>query len=223
MRYPILIIAMLGLLLNLSAKEILISPVEYRVLEAHEYDLDLTTSVKLEKIFAILEFDILREDLKDADHYSMFLACCAGIDRLKINGKNALYSLTTGLHPLHFVPQLWQLELIQEKGPVTCYSFDPTLFDQEINTVYIEYSFPMPPWKTRADGAKALHIGSIPFFYPRNFYIPADLSLTINTTIYYSMENADEIIDKGSSRIIRKKIIDTMDEDITFDLIKVLN
>jgi hypothetical protein len=214
---------MLGFLLGLSATDILISPVEYRILEAEEYNLELTSSRKLEKMYATLRFDIPKADLKKADHYSMFLACCAGIDRLKINGENAQYFVTTDLHPLHFVPVLRHEELIEAAAPVSCYSFDPELFDQEINSVYIEYHFPTPGWQTRADGSEVLHIGDIPFFYPRNIYTPAELSLTLNTTIFYSMANADQISDKGSFRVIRKKVIDMIDDDLRFDLYKVLN
>ena len=214
---------MLGFLLCLSAKGILISPVEYRLLEAQEYDLELTSSRKLGKMYATLRFDISKAELKEADHYSIFLACCVKIDRLKINGENAKYFVTTDLHPLHFVPVLRHEELIDANAPVSCYSFDPDLFDQEINSVYIEYYFPMPAWHIRANGSEVLRIGDIPFFYPRNIYIPAELSLTLNTTIYYNMVNADRITDKGSFRVIRKKIVDMIDDDIYFDLFKVLN
>lgn len=214
---------MLGLLLCLSAKEILISPVEYRILEAQEYNLELTSSRKLGKMYATLRFDILKAELEEADHYSMFLACCAGIDRLKINGENAKYFVTTELHPLHFVPVLRHEELIDANAPVFCYSFDPSLFDQEVNSVYIEYHFPTPAWQTRADGSEVLHIGDIPFFYPRNIYSPAELSLSLNTTTFYRMDNADQITDKGSFRTIRTKVIDMIDDDLRFDLYKVLN
>ncbi|MCB5265712.1 MAG: hypothetical protein PHT37_03430 [Candidatus Cloacimonetes bacterium] len=223
MRNLILIIAMLGLLLCLSGKEILISPVEYRILEAQEYDLELTSSKNLGKMYATLRFDISKAELEKADHYSIFLACCAGIDRLKINGENAKYYVTTDLHPLHFVPVLRHLELIEADTPATCYSFDPDLFDQEINSVYIEYQFPTPAWQTRPDGSEVLRIGDIPFFYPRNIYSPAELSLSLHTTTFYTMRNADQITDKGSFRIIRKKIIDMIDDDIQLDLYKVLN
>ncbi len=223
MKQLIFIIVMLSLLLSLSAEEILISPVEYRVLEAQEYNLELTPSRKLGKIFATLSFNISQEELEEADRYSMFLACCAGIDRLKINGKSADFYITTDLSPLHFVPVLRHAELIEAEAPVICYTFDPSVFDQEQNSVYIEYHFTMPPWQKRADGSEILPIGEVPFFYPRNIYMPAELSLSIHTTTFYKMENAAQITDKGNFRTIHKTFIDAIDEDISLDLIKVLN
>lgn len=214
---------MLGFLLCLSAEEILISPVEYRLLEAQEYDLELTPSRPLGKMFAKLSFEISQAELEEADFYSLFLACCAKIDRMKINGEEVEYYTTTGLHPLHFAPELNRLELIEAGSPVICYSLDPSLFDQEQNTVYIEYQMPMPLWQPRADGSEVLSLSDIPFFYPRNLYSPAELSLSLNTTTFYRMEDADQTIDTGNLRIIRKKIVDLIDEDIKLDLIKVLN
>jgi hypothetical protein len=214
---------MLGFLLSLSAEEILISPVEYRLLEAQEYDLQLTPGRRLGKIYAKLSFEVSQAELEEADFYSLFLACCVTIDRMKINGKEAEFFITTDLHPLHFAPELSRLELIEAGSPVVFYSFDPSLFNQEQNTVYIEYQMPMPPWQTAGDGSEVLSLGDIPFFYPHNLYSPAELSVSVHTTTFYRMEDADQTIDNGNLRIIRKKIVDLMDEDIHLDLIKVLN
>ena len=210
-------------MLSLSAEEILISPVEYRLLEAQEYTLELTPSTSMGRIFAKLSFEISQAELEEADFYSLFLACCARIVRMKINGKDAESFITTQLHPLHFAPDLSHVELIEAGSPVICYSFDPSLFDQEQNTVYIEYQMPMPAWQPQEDGSEVLRIGEIPFFYPRNLYSPAELSVNLHTTIYYRMEDAEQSIDSGNLRIIRKRIIDKIDEDIHLDLIKVLN
>lgn len=224
MRYLILIIAILGFMLSLSAEEVtLISPVDYRILEAQKYELELTPSIKLGKIFAKLSFEISHAELEEADYYSLFLACCVEIERLKINGEDVKYFITTDLHPLHFVPKLQHLELIEPEAPVICYSFAPELFDQKVNTVYIEYNFPMPPWETQVDGSEVLHLGEVPFFYPHNIYNSAELTLILHTTRFYTLEGADKIIDTENLRIIRKTVVDNIDRTNNIDLIKMLN
>jgi len=239
MRYLLLTIALLCFALSLSAQEtinsaekyplpnapdeIFISPVEYHVLNATDFDLNLTISNKMGAIYVNLSFEVDQQQSGAPDYYSLFLNKNAVIERIRINGKDIQYYITTNLQPLHFVPEFSRLELLAEDAPVTCYSFDPQLFEQDNTTVFMEYWYPMPDWESTEDGSESFSLGDIPFLYPRNIYNPAEVSVHMLTSFFCSVEDADDVDIHGDLRRYHKSFVDMPHQAIQCNLKKVLN
>jgi hypothetical protein len=223
MRQLILIIILLCAVLGLAAEEIIISPVEYHMLNMKDYDLNLTLSGKMGVFYANLSFEVVQDADSIPDFYSLFLAKDAKIERFMINGQGIEYYTTTDLHPKHFVPEFPDSLLLQADSPLTCYSFDPELFEPENTQVFIEYSFPIPEWDTNEAGEEILALGDIPFFFPRNIYHPTKLSLHLLTTVFYELLDADRVDIHGNLKRSHKVILDNYGDDIVINIKKVLN
>lgn len=223
MRQLILIVILLCVVLCLAAEEIIISPVEYNMLNMKDYDLNLTLSGKMGVFYANLSFEVEQDKDSIPDFYSLFLSKDAVIERIMINGKGIEYYTTTDLHPKHFVPEFPDSLLLQDDSPLACYSFDPELFKQENTNVFIEYCFPIPKWSSNETGIEILALGDIPFFFPRNIYDSSKLSLHLLTTVFYELLDADQVDIHNNLKWSHKTITDSYDDDIIINIRKALN
>jgi hypothetical protein len=224
MKHLVLTLILTFMLVGMAAQEIIDgSPIRFSLLEAVDYDLNLTIGTSVGRLYTSVNFTVNKTELDSTDYYSFFLNENATLERVQINGVESRYNLTTNLHPKHFVPELTQADLIDASSGINCYSFDRELFSNLPDTINIslEYWLPLPAYSATLDGREAMELGNIPFFYPRNISASSEVNVLLITTIYHTMDTSYSTTDFGGVRKIRSKIVDIPTEDILFNIYKL--
>jgi hypothetical protein len=196
------------------------SPIRFSLLEGLDYDLNLTLGANVGRLYANVKYSVNKQDLPQTDYYSFFLNKEALLEHLHINGMNTQYFLCSNLHPKHFVPELKRDDLILADSDVSCYAIAAESLENLPDTleIYLEYRLPLPDYSVLEDGRKAIMLGDIPFFYPRNLNASSEVNIHALSSIYHSMDRIIKEEDSGGLRRIDTFFVDIPDIKINLNI-----
>jgi len=195
---------------------------KFRLLTANEYDLSLSISTVINRFYANVEFSVNPQQMGEADFYSFFITKMAYVERIKINGKAVDFHYTRELDPRHFEPELEYPQLLSPDADIYCISLDQKHFDQldQPAVISIDYKMVLPDWTVDNTGRQKIEWQSRDFFYPKNVLSTSRLNITLLTTIFHSVEAADNVQDSGTMRKIYRSIVEYPALNATLTLYK---
>ncbi|MDD2542910.1 MAG: hypothetical protein PHC57_00570 [Candidatus Cloacimonetes bacterium] len=210
MRKYLLIMLLFGIICTSVLAEEVEQQLKFNLLDAEEYDLSLSISTSIERFYASLEFKVAASELKEADYYAFALSKKVYLERIKVDGMSVPFSYTTDLDPRHFEPELTQTDLLLPEADVYWVSLSNEVIAGKTEDIRInlEYKMILPPWSLDENGREQITWNTEDFFYPRNLNNPADLNITLLTTTFHGVDNADQTMDNGNLRTIKRKIVD---------------
>jgi hypothetical protein len=124
------------------------------------------------RLYVQAKFAVNQDSLIDTEYYSFFLNKDAYLERVYVNGKIIPYPISTNLDPMHFVPELQMLELIDTCAITKCYSIGSEYLKQAAGSIDIEvcYRLPLPEWEKNDLGEECLSFVACDFWYHEIVY-----------------------------------------------------
>lgn len=224
MRKTIILLVLLCLGLSLAAQEADTTQVNFALLDAPVYNLNMRLAPEMQRIYIAADFTVEKAMLNEATYYSFFINKGARIEQLKINDVVSDMLLTTNLVPEHFNPVFTIPALLDSNAVVNCYSFklDDIFLANGKAEFIIKYWIPLPEWHDSPEGVKCSGFLADQFWFPRNIEGKSTVNTKMVSTVSYNLTLGAEcqFTEKDGIRTHQSSFQDSPDNFAPLKIIK---
>lgn len=227
MRKLQIILFLLVIGISLGAEIIIKPEFNFALISPDVYDLDLSYSSSLKRLYVDASFSVDPATLPEATYHCFFLSKDVHLEQIYITDKLCGTILANNLVPLHFNPDFPQPELLDSTSTALCYSFNlhPLIETGENIDFRLVYWVEVPELAINASGEASTTLSTDMMWLPRNLIGPSTINLSIKTPDTYQVRFGDILnyADNDGIRTHKGSISDAPNKYLELTIFKKLN
>lgn len=222
-RMIFLLLAILACAIGLRAAEA--DSLDFKLLAAETYSLDMFYSSELQRMYVQLDFDIPKSALSPDYRYGALLDADAVFQSIEVAGNYENHYRVKNLEPENFAPPQPQAAWLDEKAPARFFGLplgDWQSLPQKVHFRFWYYTS-VDPFTTDSRGVASTGLEPDRFWYPRNTGAASTVQLKLTTTPYMVLrigENSVTRTDSQYSRVHETTFTENPAEPVALRLIR---